>query len=379
MARRRAFRRTFAPVTGPRLRRAPLLAAALLTLGWSAWLGLVRLGWTLPYPSVDHTLLHGPLFVNGFFGTLITLERAVALGARWAYLAPVLAVGGTAMLVAGRADPGAVVTTASSALLVVIAAVIVSRQASLFALTMAAGAAAWLGGNLQWLGGAPVYQVVYWWIGFLVLTIAGERLELNRLLPPSAAVRSWFVLALMTLTMGIVWTSIDGAGVRVVGAGLVMIAVWLLRHDMARRTVHEGGLTRYMAICLLTGYVWLGAGGLMAVWLGPVPAGPYYDAVLHAVLLGFVMSMVFAHAPIIFPAIIGVPLSYQPAFYAHLALLHSSLVLRIAGDLLPGMAPMRAWGGLLNAAALLLFIGNTIRSAVIARQRGSRSVRPGVP
>ena len=36
--------------------------------------------------------------------------------------------------------------------------------------------------------GAPAWQVVGWWIGFLVLTIAGERLELTRFLParPSA-------------------------------------------------------------------------------------------------------------------------------------------------------------------------------------------------
>ena len=202
-----------------------------------------------------------------------------------------------------------------------------------------------------------------------MLTIAGERLELNRLLRPTAGLRAWFLAAVLVLAAGIAATSIaPDAGVRVTGAGLVMLPAWLLRHDIARRTVRQHGLTRFMAICLLAGYAWLGAGGLMAAWFGGAPAGPHYDAVLHAVLLGFVMSMVFAHAPIIFPAILGVPLPYRPVFYGHVILLHASLALRVAGDLVPGLHPLRAWGGLLNAAALLLFVANTVRSALLARR-----------
>ena len=99
------------------------------------------------------------------------------------------------------------------------------------------------------------------------------------------------------------------------------------------------------------------------------------------VFLGFVMSMVFAHAPVIFPAILGVPLRYRPAFYAHVALLQASLALRIVGDLVDALARWRVWGGLLNAACLLLFLANTV-SAIALRtvrperadlRRGSRS------
>ena len=32
-------------------------------------------------------------------------------------------------------------------------------------------------GNVQSLGGPPIFRVVFWWLAFLVLTIAGERLE----------------------------------------------------------------------------------------------------------------------------------------------------------------------------------------------------------
>ena len=90
-------------------------------------------------------------------------------------------------------------------------------------------------------------------------------------------------------------------------------------------------------------------------------AGPSYDAMLHAIFLGFVFSMIFAHAPIILPTITGLALPFQSAFYLHVALLHLSLLLRIAGDL--GQLPWaQRWGGLLNAAAILIFLVNNVRA-----------------
>ena len=53
------------------------------------------------------------------------------------------------------------------------------------------------------------------------------------------------------------------------------------------------------------GYVWLLAAGLLGSlgrWLFMAAAGPAW----HALLLGFVFSMVFGHAPIILPALTGV-------------------------------------------------------------------------
>ena len=86
--------------------------------------------------------------------------------------------------------------------------------------------------------------------------------------------------------------------------------------------------------CLFGGYVWLAAGGLLWLVYGGVMAGPIYDAVLHAVFLGFVFAMIFGHAPLIFPSVLGRPMAYLPAFYGPLVVLHASLILRIASDLL---------------------------------------------
>ena len=73
-----------------RLWRVPILATAAASLIWGVWLGLLRLGWALPLPWPDQLILHGPLMINGFLGTLIGLERAVGIARRWAYAAPIL-------------------------------------------------------------------------------------------------------------------------------------------------------------------------------------------------------------------------------------------------------------------------------------------------
>jgi hypothetical protein len=119
--------------------------------------------------------------------------------------------------------------------------------------------------------------------------------------------------------------------------------------------VRQTGLTRFIAICLLSGYVWLGVGGVLAWRFAGILAGPHYDAVLHTVFVGFVFAMIYGHAPIIVPAILSSGTApYHPVFYVPLVLLHTSLLLRTVGDLV-GWWPGRQWGGLFNAVAVLLF------------------------
>jgi hypothetical protein len=165
------------------------------------------------------------------------------------------------------------------------------------------------------------------------------------------------------------------AGARGAGAGWLALALWLARNDLAARARRRPGLPRFMAAALLSGYAWLAAAGLLALHAGATAAGPAHDAVLHALFLGFVFAMVFAHAPVIFPAVLGLSLEFRPRFYAHLVLLHAGLLLRLAGDL-TGHAPARAWGGLLNAVALALFLANTL-SALRRRAAGGLSAGPG--
>jgi hypothetical protein len=300
----------------------------------------------------------------------------VALRRAWAYLAPALsALGGVALLVTlGLPWPfwaaGPLLLTLGSLALVGVYIALLRLQFTLFTGTMALGAAVWAVGNLLWLGWLPIYQTALWWAGFLILTIAGERLELTRMLPRSPISTPLFVAALLPfaggLALSVLW---HDAGVRPLGLGLAGLGLWLARYDIARRTVRQHGVTRYMAVSLLAGYAWLLVAGALALASGAVAAGPRYDALLHSLFLGFVFSMIFAHALVILPAVTGLVVPVRPAFYAHLILLHAALAVRVGSDLL-GWVAGRQWGGLLTVVALLVFLANT-GLAVVAHRRGT--------
>ena len=349
--------------------RAPLMALALLALLAGGWAGLERIGWHMPTLQPTLAAVHGPLMIAGVLGTVISLERAVALGQRWPYIAPLLHGLGGLLLIVGVTDwPGPLLLTLGSLALVTIFITLIRHQAVAFMIVMALGAVALLVGNVLWLSGWPIFTVVYWWVGFLVLTIAGERLELGRLRQLPDWAEGLFILLVALLLSGLVITTLfPDIGVRILGAALIGLACWLLRYDIARRTIRKTGLTRYIAVCLLSGYVWLVVGGLIGIVVGAIPAGPLYDAMLHAVFVGFVFAMIFGHAPIIIPAVLGVPMLFARHLYAVLALLHASLLLRIVGDLAGG-GLLRQWGGMLNAVSILLFLGSIIWAVRAAKR-----------
>ena len=139
--------------------------------------------------------------------------------------------------------------------------------------------------------------------------------------------------------------------------------------EKARRTVRQSGQTRYVAASLLAGYVWLGVSGLAWLGFGDDLTLAHYDVMLHAVFLGFVFSMIFAHAPIIFPAVAGRPLLFSRVFYAHVVLLHLSLLARIGGDLNGSIAAYK-WGGMFNVVALLAFMLNTAAAVLRTGRKG---------
>lgn len=344
-------------------RRVPFLALGILSLFAGLWTGLLRLGWGLPALREDFGMIHGPLMVSGFLGTLIGLERAVGTEFRWAYAGPLLTGAGALALVVDV--PLAIaqgLAIAGSAVLVIVFAVLILRHPFLPTIVMGLGALAWLAGNVLWLAEWPLYRGVYYWAAFLILTIAGERLELSRALAHSIRVRVAFWIALALFASGVMFE------VRAAGVGMAAIALWLLRFDIARRTIRQPGLPRFIAVCLLSGYVWLAAGGGLAAGFGEIVSIQRYDAILHSLFLGFVMTMIFGHAPVIFPAVLGVPMAYRPAFYIHLVLLHLTLAVRVAGDLSDWL-PGREWGGLLNVAAVLAFLANTIAAIAPWRRR----------
>jgi hypothetical protein len=352
--------------------RAFLAAGILSMLIGGVWSGLLRMGWALPAPHQTLAPVHGPLFVCGMLGAVIGLERAVAIRRAWAFAGPLLTfIGGVALLIGVPTGLSALLISSGSLGLLAIFGAIVRRQPVRFTITMALGAVAWFGGNLFWLSGRPLALASLWWAGFLILTIVGERLELGRLrhLPRQA----WwsFAVGVALVPGSLVLASIAmDAGMRLAGVSFIVLGAWLLQYDIARRTVRRTGLPRFSAVCILSGSLWLIIGGALALIFGATYAGPIYDALLHALFVGFVFAMIFGHAPIIIPALLNLPVRFRAWHYLPLLVLHLSLLIRISGDLI-GSGDVRRWGGMLNGLAILLFLIVTVISVWQGRQHAA--------
>lgn len=365
----------------PRWGGAPLVVLAIVCLVTGVWGGLARLYWSLvPATSfnVNWVSFHGPLMVSGFLGTLIGVERAAAVRRWWAYPGPVAtAAGGLALVFGYPGKPGPALFVLGSGLLLGITVRLFVRHRSDFLAIMAGGAATWLVGNLLWLSGWEIHRVALWWVGFLLLTIVAERLELSRFVRQGRLEPWLFFVAVGVFLAGLVAAlEYRAVGERLAGAGMLALAAWLLRYDIARRTIRQPGLPRFTAACLLSGYVWLAFAGLSLAGHGPLPKyGGAYDASLHAFFLGFTFAMIFGHAPIIFPAVLDVAMPFRRRFYVHVVLLQASLVVRVVGDI-AGWPRVHGWGGLINAAALLVFLLSTAASVaegLLQRRRSAEA------
>ena len=333
--------------------RRTVLVAIAATAVTAVFAGLARVGVSVAWGPA-HAQAHGPLFALGVIGAVVALERAAAVRFAWALVAPALGAAAATAMVAGLSGAPWIATAAALAL-VGLDAFIVRKQGAAFTVLTLLGSLELLLGNVMWALGSPVFRVVPAWIGFVVLTIVAERVDMSRLAPaPRWAVALLVALALL-FALG-TSTSVLGmqAALRAAGVVVGLVAVWQARFDLARKTVRMHGLPRFAALGVLLGLGWL---FLAAAILASTPlptVGALYDAALHSVFVGYGLSMIFAHAPIVLPSVARIELPFSGWLYVPLAVLHVGLVARIAGDL-GGNATLRAAGATANAIALGLY------------------------
>jgi hypothetical protein len=371
-------RRTHAPSAGHSATKLALLVLCAGCLLSAVAGGLLRAGaaparWFEIETLGQAAVLHAALMMSGFLGTVIAIERAVAVKMRTAFVAPFISALGALFMLSGQLQAGAWLSAGAALVFVGVNVVVVQRQSATHTVLMLVGALAWLIGNLMFAAGLPAPFAMPWWYAFLVLTIAAERLEMTRLTRRHPLAEVSLLTILFALLAAAALSPPDAQlGGALYGTALIALAAWLARFDIARHTVRAHGLSRYMAICLLSGYAWLAVAGI--AWVGMAFGCPGRDMALHALGLGFILSMVMGHAPVILPAVARVKLLFGGWFYGPLVLLQLSLVLRLFGGF--SDAALRSAGAALNAVALASFILTVLGSAWAWRAQHSARAAP---
>jgi hypothetical protein len=337
------------------------LAAAAAMAG--LWGGLVRLGLPIADPSLAD--MHGPLMVCGLFGTVISLERAVALDRRWALAAPAAFGSGGVCILLGAQSAGAVLFLLGGLILLAASVTVFLLQRAVFTFSLAVGALCMAVGDLVWMLTSDVRASVGLWIAFFVGTIAAERLELSRAIETTGAGRMTFAVLLLLLVAGASLGIDSLLGRGLLGGSLVGLAIWLYWCDIARRVIRWPGATRFFASGMLAGYAWLGVSGGLVAFGSDLDLA--YDLQLHTIFLGFVLSMLMAHALIILPAVLGIHLTFSKSLYLPLALLHLSLLLRVLGSTI-APSELRLFSGPVTIASLAAFAILVTRTELRARR-----------
>lgn len=306
--------------------------------------------------------------VVGFLGTLIAMERSVALRHPLGYLTPaLLGVGGILLLTPAPQELAQLLFIEGAIAFVVVYILLWRRSQDVVVAVQLLGAIHLLIATFLWLT-TPIPQILPWFIGFLLLTITAERVELARLYMPRSVDRVLVLAATsftLAVTLSLWWPDLAA---RLGGVIMVVFTMWLIAYDVARTFIKTQGLPRFSAAALLSGYFWLIVASIIWLTSGLPQEGYIYDAAVHAVMLGFAMSMIMAHAPIILPAVLRRPLPYRGIMWIPLALLHLGLVVRVfLGDLPANDAAWKT-GGVVNVLAVLAFVLVAVTSSLTAQR-----------
>lgn len=309
--------------------------------------GWLRIGWDIPVYGLAG--FHGVLMLGGFLGSLICFEKAVAAKKSWAYIVPLFSGLSVFAFLLNQASVGYLLQIGASFGLVLIYVVLVNSSKGYDIILPLIGAMCWLAGNVL-LYQTQFYPTVFpWWIAFILFTIVGERLEL-----PFSYKHKRLLYVLLLITLVGFMLPYHGVGRTVTSAGMIAIALWLLRFDLVRTLLKKKGHYLYTGLSLTLGYVWL---LVSAVFMIFVTSGAFaLDALLHSFFLGFAISMIFAHGSIIFPAFLHKSgQHFHRILWLWLGVFQVSIAARIIADLLT-MPLLRKWAGMVNGIIILFFL-----------------------
>lgn len=325
--------------------------------------GLIRMGWAFSFPQAAG--YHGLLMTGCFMGSLITLERMVTMKSKWWMIFPTTCALAVPFVLTGKVTAGVILLMISSVGLVAFYCYHLWKYAETYWYILFSGSSFWLAGNIVFFQTESVPIALNWWVGFILLTILGERLELTKFLPVPKWEKQMLVALLVITCFGLVagahshMTWVYPLG----GLGLVF---WFVRNDMARKSVKKSGYQRYLGFGILTAHFWLLLHFIGLLLFSENIAG--YDIYIHTFFLGFGFSMIWAHAPMLLPALLKLPTKgYKPVIWIVWTGFQLSLFLRVLTAFL-GFMEWKKWTSMANGILILLMFVSMVLIMVLGKK-----------
>jgi hypothetical protein len=323
----------------------------MLSLLLGIYTGWVRIGWQMPIGTlpIGH---HGVIMTGSFLGTLICLERAVVMKAKWPMILPLIMVASLPVLLFENINLAYQLLILGSFGYLIISIQFVAKFKNISDYLLLIGALFQLCANVVLYITHSYPMAFAGWMLFLVFTIVGERLNLTRFLPTTKSDRIELYLWLFFLVLSTAFYHFGSA--ILVGLCFMGLAQWLLRNDIAVINSRNIGSYKFLGYSLIAGYLWLIITGVISF---QKQGNPFlYDALLHSFFIGFAFNMIMAHAPIIFPGIIKINVKpHHSILFVWLGLLNISLLLRIIGDFTQN-GILRKAGGIINGISILAYL-----------------------
>ena len=206
-------------------------------------------------------------------------------------------------------------------------------------------------------------------LGQIVLLILLERLEWMLPAKRRAATMTFlmFVLASMGLTLNVLLpvSAIIPAGI----LGLILIRAF--RYDMTmqsgfrRSPANPASVSSFSVTAIRTAYGWGGLACLSMVATEMFPSWMSKDFVIHSWGLGFIFTMILAHAPLMLPVMRGQSVRLRPSVWLFWMFQLATLI-RLGGDeMARASLGFWRWSGMwtmvFHIMVFFLYIGDLIR------------------
>ena len=204
-------------------------------------------------------------------------------------------------------------------------------------------------------------------LSFPAATIVVERLEMSLSFQKiGAKIALWMLIAWCVLWGLTAWFRV--APLPWMGALTLLVAAGSIRYDMSLWAKGSAGpLHRFLQRTLAVAYAWLILAAMAMIGSSYLPGAVMKDVLFHLMGLGFIFTMILAHAPLILPAAIGKlpPVSAPAVPFVAFQLVTA---VRILADLCVAKwtAPWMWTGwtsGILHLALFIVYVALVFRSS----------------